>query len=89
MAAFSPMLEVHKGVVGPQAPAQVFTSDQLTGVLEEGYQDLDGLMRYFEARRALIELGGRSIQRERPEADDAANASILLHDNNGRSRRPE
>jgi hypothetical protein len=63
------VVELHKGVLGPQLFPEFFASDNFTGALGEQGEDLEGLLLKLDARAAFAQLAGGEVQLEDAEAD--------------------
>ena len=61
-------LEIHEGVGGPEAVAELFAGDQLAGGLEERLEDAERLILEPDAQPVLTQFTRRRVQLEGSEA---------------------
>src|SRR5277367_2003168 len=79
------VIEIHKGVGGPDGLAEAFASDDLSGILEECGEDLKGLLLKTDACAVLTQLSGGQVGFEDSEAQEIGFAAggWLRHDGAG------
>ena len=73
------MLEIHKGVGGPELLVQFLARDDLAGMREQHRQDLKGLFLDFDLQAVLAQLGGAKVNLEGPEVNDVGDESRVRH----------
>ena len=71
--------EVYEGVGGPETMAEILAGDQLARPFQQSFEDLERLVRDFEARRALAKFGREPVKRERAEPNDLEPAVFVMH----------
>jgi len=64
------VVELDKGVVAPDALAQLVARDDLAGVFEEGEQDFEGLILQLDAHTVFSKFGVLLIDLKSGEAKD-------------------
>ena len=73
------VLEVSKGVGGPEFLLQLLAGDQFSGAEEQGFEDLEGLPGQANPDALLAQFGGVEIYLEDAEADDSRCLFWLTH----------
>src|SRR2546427_4776331 len=63
------MVEVDKGVGGPDFLLQFLPGDDLPRTLQENLEDLEGLLLKFDLGALFAQFAGLEIQRKYPEAN--------------------
>jgi hypothetical protein len=63
------VVEVDDGVFAPEAGLEFFTGDDLSGLLEQGREDLEGLALEFDPEACLPKLSGLEIDLVESEAE--------------------
>jgi hypothetical protein len=74
------MIEIHKGILGPDAPAQFFPSNYLPRPFCERGKYLERLVLAAKTNTILAKFAGLQIQFEGAEAD--AGSSLVGHSHN-------
>src|ERR1700675_3435270 len=62
-----PVVEIHKGICGPECFLKFFASYDLAGVLKQHGQDLEGLFLKANSQAVLAQFAGAKIQLENPK----------------------
>jgi hypothetical protein len=62
------VLEIHKGVIGPQPRAQLFACHNLTGALQQCQKNLQGLILQPDLDAIAAKFAGLAVDREYPKA---------------------
>lgn len=65
------MIEINERIGRPEPRAQLFSSDDFSGSLQEGNQQLKGLLLQLYSHSAALELAGLQIHCKRAKAHDA------------------
>jgi hypothetical protein len=73
------VLEVHKGICGPEFLAEFVARDHFTGLLEERQEDVEGVFSQPDPARAIAQFPGSSVQLEVAEADREWRAGGFFH----------
>jgi hypothetical protein len=73
------MLEIHERVGGPQPFAQLLARDEFTRLLEQRFENLNGLIRNLEAGRSFAELAAADVEFERSEPDLTRGHTGVVH----------
>src|ERR1700676_2286030 len=74
-----PVVEIDKSVCRPEFFLKFLASYDLTVVLKQHGQDLEGLRLKPNSEAVLAQFAGTKIQFENPETDPFANLTVFLH----------
>ena len=65
------MVEIDKGVGGPKGGAELLACDELTRILQQDRQDLEGLILKLDLLAVFAQFGGGKISLKNAKADGA------------------
>ena len=74
-----PVVEIHERVRGPEFLLKFLATDDLTGVLEQHLQHLEGLLLEPDSQAALAQFASPKIHLEDPKSEPPANLIVCRH----------
>jgi hypothetical protein len=75
------VVEIHERVRGPEFFLKVLATDDLTVMLEQHRQDLEGLLLKPDSSAALAQFASTKIHLEDPKTEPPADLMVCVHEN--------